>query len=307
MNKALNFLSIILLIFCFGCHSKEHTISGVIEDMDKEIIYLKKYDHFNYLDEEYILDSCTIDKNRSFKFILKKEYPNFVTLTTYKHPPGTYQVFAETPEHFYYSFCSNFLAETPTFYIEDGKDYIINHWDSDRNLESVVFNDSNANALRDYYKEIDFRKDLRGKDRKPLIVEKEIALSRILKIRDYYLKKYNLDKDFDKNSFKNYFKTEITLGAITEFLQWFPNVPDRRIDDVFFSKLMSVYEEDYFHPSSLEYYKLTEHYISYKLNIKNKCVKIYYPPSDEKLMIAMKYVNDNVKSSYVNNIRQLVK
>lgn len=306
MNKTLTIFCIILLISCYKSHEEEYTISGLIENKEKEIVYLKKYDHFNYLDTEYFLDSCAIDKNGFFKFNIKKGYPNLVTLTTHKYPPATYQVFSETPEQFYYSFCANFLAETPTFYIEKGKNYIIKHWDSNRNIESVVFNDSNANLLREYYKEIDFRKDLRGKDRKPLLMQKEKALNHILKIRDFYLKKYDLNKDFDKNSFENYFKTEITLGAITEFLQWFQNVPNRNIDDEFFSKLMAVYKEDSWHPSSVEYYKLTEHFISYKLNIKNKSLIIYYPPSDEKVLIAMKNANDNIKSIYVSNIQQLI-
>ena len=270
------------------------------------MVYLKKYDHFNYLDRNFILDSCLVDSLGNFSFELKKEYPKLITLATQKYRPASYQVFEDSPEIFYYSMCEQFLAETPTFYVEKNKSYNIQHWDQEYNLKSVVFEESNSNNLREYYKSIDFRKDLRDENRKRINTNKEEALQSIIKYRDYFLNKYSLNQTFPDNSFNQYFKTEIYLGALNEFLQWYSSDPQKTINDLFYQNLMANYKKETWHPSSLEYYKFNEHYITYLMNLEENSMKKYFSPSNKKIEIAQQNSNSNIKKIYINNLSQLL-
>jgi hypothetical protein len=69
---------------------------------------------------------------------------------------------------------------------------------------------------------------------------------------------------------------------------------------------MEIYNSDKWHPNSIEYYKLTEHYISYKLNIKNGKTKKYYEPSIEKYKIAKEYARKNIRELYAENTKKLM-
>lgn len=300
-------LLLIIVLFSFkNTGEKSYLVTGRIDSYKGKVVYLKKYDHFNYLDRNFILDSCLVDSLGSFSFELKKEYPKLIKLETHKYRPLSYQVFEDSPEIFYYSMCENFLAETPTFYIEDHKSYIIQHWDNERRLNSVVFGDTKSNQLREYYKTVDFRKDLRDENRRRINTNKEEALQSTIKYRDYFLNKYSLNQSFPDNSFNQYFRTEIYLGALNEFLQWYSADSQKSIDDLFYQNLMANYKKEIWHPNSLEYYKFNEHYITYLMNLDKNSLEKYFPPSNKKIEIAEQNSNSNIKNIYIKNLRELI-
>ena len=305
MNVIRLLLPLIFVLATYSCKHKSFSITGSLDTTEERMVYLKKYDHFNYLDNSFILDSCLTDFNGNFSFEINKDYPKLVTLSTHKVKPGTYQVFEKSPQIFYYSMCEKFLASTPTFYIEPQRDYKISHWDDKLEMRSVVFEDVNSNRLREYYKTVDFRKDLRDENRKRVEVSKEEALRTVMAYRDYFLDKYDLNRSFPENSFEHYFKTEIYLGALNEFLQWYSFETERDLNDNFYSDLMANYQKEVWHPSSLEYYKFNEHFVTYLMNIGEQSTEKYFPPSNKKLDIARKSVNENIKDIYLNNLKQL--
>ena len=302
-------LVIILATFLFNCQNKkkpEYTISGKNIEIIGDTVFLKKFKHFDYLDDNYILDTCIVNDKGEFSFKIKESYPKLVSLTNHNKPPNTYQVFKNSPEIFYYSFCANFLAETPTLYLENNSNYKIEHWDSKLNDSSIIYNNKKLNQLRKYYRNIDYRKGYIDDNRDFLDITKEEAWGNVSKIRDSFLSEFNLDKKNSQNSFKNYLNTEIQLGAVNDFLIWYFRKTDNNITNNFYGGLMEIYNSDKWHPNSVEYYKLTEHYINYKLNIKNGKTKKYYKPSIEKYEIAKEYARENIKELYAENIKKLM-
>jgi len=300
---------IILATFLFNCQNEkkpEYTILGKNIEIIGDTVFLKKFKHFDYLDDNYILDTCIVNDKGEFSFKIKESYPKLVSLTNHNKTPNTYQVFKNSPEIFYYSFCANFLAETPTLYLENNSNYKIEHWDSKLNDSSIVYNSKKLNQLRKYYRNVDYRKGYIDDNRDFLDITKEEAWGNVSKIRDSFLSEFNLDKKYSQNSYENYLNTEIKLGAVNDFLIWYFRKTDNNITNNFYRDLMEIYNSDKWHPSSVEYYKLTEHYINYKLNIKNDKTIKYYKPSIEKYEIAKEYARQNIKELYAENIKKLM-
>ncbi|MEE9407776.1 MAG: hypothetical protein V3V28_06860 [Polaribacter sp.] len=298
-----------ILILFLGCNEKRKesfVITGHNTELAGKTIYLKKYNHFDYLDQEYILDSTIINSDGSFSFDIKNNFPNLITISKYNLMPLTYQVFKNTPQDYYYSMCSQFLASSPTIYMDNPKSIRIDNWDSKNNLNSVKYADDYLNRLRKYYKSVNYRKDIRDENRIRIDTTKEYALESIFKYRETYLSKYSLNSSFNENSFQQYFRTEVYLGAINEFLQWYSQEKKKSFDDEFFKNLMSVYTEEKWHPNSLEYYKFNEHYVTYLLNLERNSSNVFYEPSKEKIEIAKKNVNSNIKNIYLSNLKKLL-
>ncbi|SDH52244.1 hypothetical protein [Winogradskyella thalassocola] len=300
---------LILATLLFNCQNKKkdkHTISGTNLELIGDTMFLKKFQHFDYLDKNYILDIAVVNDKGEFSFEVKDTYPKLVSITNHNKPPNTYQVFKDSPEIFYYSFCANFLAETPTLYLENNSNYIIKHWDSKLNDSSIVYNSKKLNQLRKYYRNVDYRKGYIDNNREFLDITKEEAWKNVSKIRDSFLKDFDLDQDVSENTYEHYLKTEITLGAVNDFLIWYFRKTDNTIDDDFYKTLMETYNSEHWHPNSVEYYKLTEHYINYKLNTKHNKIEKYYEPSIEKYEVAKAYARENIKKLYIQNIERLI-
>lgn len=303
MNKHLILLFIFFgFLSCKTDYKEKFYISGNIAELANDTIFLKKYDHFDFLDKNYILDSIITDSTGSFQFEIKSSYPNLVTLATHPKRPYTYQVLEDSPHHFYYSMCKNFLGMDPTLYIENNKNYTLKHWDKENELKSVVYDDKNLNKLRAYYNTVDFRVNLRDENRERLNLPKEKALELILKERDFFINKYALNKPMNINSFEYYFKTEVTLGALNEFLQWYGSHSNRTISDEFYKNLMSNYTMENWHPNSLEYFKFNEHYVNYLVNSQAESNEVYKPVSNLKIQVAKNNCNKNIEDIYTRNL-----
>jgi len=298
----------ILVVFLFSCGDKkieQFTISGKNTELIGDTIFLKKFKHFDYLDENYILDTCVVNALGEFTFKIKPNYPKLVSITKHNKPPNTYQVFKDTPEIFYYSFCANFLAETPTLYVDNNTNYEIKHWDSKLNDTSIIYDNSKLNVLRKYYRSADYRIGYVDNDRKFLNISKEKALRNVIKIKDSFLREYSLNIDFNQDSFENYLKTEIELGSINDFLIWYKRQTENDTKTDFYKELMETYNSGKWNSNSVEYYKFTEQYITYKLNLKYEKKANYYNPGIDKIEFAKKYARDNIKELYVKNIKIL--
>lgn len=299
-------LTMALGIATCTAQTKKATFTGNAKDLAGDTIYLKKYTHFDYLEEDYIIDSAIVDKDGNFQLEMNDSKERLVILSVYDNEPPSYQIFRKNPDHYYYSFCMNFFGREPTVYSEGGKNYTINYWDTSNNDDSVQFEDEYQNKLRSYYRNIDYRGVLADENRQLLDLTSEEAWARIIEERDEKLSSLYLNEAYPVESVEHYLKTEVILGAVNDFLIWYNNKTDGRVDSDFYQNLMNNYIAEQWNPHSVEYYKLTERFISYKLNLKHNKRENYFPPSTEKVEFAKKFAGENIKDKYISNLSTLL-
>lgn len=300
-------LTLILGIFTCTAQTEKIKFTGNAKDLAGDTIYLKKYAHFDYLDDDFILDSATVDEEGNFQLEMDDRGAQLVLISPYSNEPPSYQILRKNPDHYYYSMCMNFFGRNPTIYAESGNNYQVDHWDQKNDDLSVRFADENQKKLRSYYREIDYRGLVSDENRKLLHLPAAEAWSRIEKERDERLSALNLDKDFPVQSFEHYLKTEITLGAVNEFLIWYNNKTDGSIENDLYKGLMDQYTAEEWNPHSMSYFKLTERFITYQLNLKHGKTEDYFAPSEEKLETAQKFARRNIKDKYVSNLNRTLK
>jgi hypothetical protein len=93
-----------------------------------------------------------------------------------------------------------------------------------------------------------------------------------------------------ETSFDNYLYSEIYLGHLNKFLNWFEeNFPEEVENslknpnsDIFYSNIFREYNEHIWNSKSLEYYKFTERYVNYNMNIQSKSFENYYQSTEKK-------------------------
>jgi len=300
-------IAMVLAIFACKEQHPQIVISGHTEALIGDTIYLKKLDHFDYLNQEYIIDSSIVDEHGDFQFQIDDRKDKLITLSRYKSAPNTNQIFKDEPEHYYYSFCANFFAMNPTLYVEGNKNYEISHWDTSNSDTSISYVSDKQNKMRTHYRNIDFRGKLSDVNRDFIQLTKENAWAIIEQYRGEKLKLMELTDSFPINSFEHHLKTELYLGAINAYLIWYSYETDGAIDGSFYKSLMDQYHSEQWNPNSVEYFKLTERYVTYQLNLKHGATEDYYKPSIEKIEFAKRFASKNVKEQYVANISKLVR
>lgn len=282
------------------------TIVGNSTDFIGKTVYLKDNNHFNFLLEEFELDSAVIDSEGDFKLEVEIKEPKLIRIDYLVNTaPGTLREFKNTPEHYQYLLCKNFLGNYPTLYIEPGKKYKIINWDKRRDTTSVIYEDSNQNQLRKYYWDAAYYDAVR-KNRKVRNLEIDVAWERVKKLKDSLITDLNLNSEIDAGSFKHYLKSEVVLGASNWFFNWFDSMELTNYKHPSYREALSVYYDDEWNKGSLHYFKVTERLINTKLNEKYGSFKVYYEPSKDKLEMATKYAGENIVEQYAGNIKKLL-
>lgn len=303
-KKTIKYLLFFLLLN-FACSNQNSisTITGTSKDLAGKTVYLKKYNHFNFLDNDYILDSCKVDKNGYFK-LQTDETEQLVTISQYNALPPTYQVFKKMPQIYYYSMCLNFLGNEPTLFMEHNS-YHIKHWDLANADSSVLFDDATQNHMRQHYRTTNFRDKIANETGKPIELSTKVAWNMVETKKDSLLKEV---QHFDASqAYKDYLNTEINLSAINDFFIWYDNQTTNSIDIAFYDSLLNVYNLSNWHQNSVEYLKLTERYLSDKLNNTTSKSPDYYPADSNKMEKAKLYVGENIKQQYLKNLEMLMK
>lgn len=308
---------LILIILVSGCAktpgnpSKEEalrttTIFGNSKELIGATIYLKDNNHFNFLTEEFELDSVVIDNEGSFKFEIAIKEPKLVRIDPLVNlAPGTLRVFKNTPEHYQYLLCKNYLGNHPTLYIEPGKKYKIINWVKKSDTTSVIYEGSNHNQLRKYYWDLAYYDAVR-KNRKGRDIKMDIAWERVNRVKDSLITELNLDDDIEIDSFKHYLKSEVVLGASNWFFNWFDLMKLTDYNHLSYKEAINVYFEEEWNKGSLHYFKATERLINTKLSEKYGSFRGYYEPSEDKLEMAIKYAGKNIVEQYSKNIKTLL-
>lgn len=296
--------SLFAMLFLLGCSQKasETLITGTGRTLAGQTVYLKKYSHFDYL-EGYVIDSTVVAPDGTFSFSLRVNEPQLLTIAKTNYPPATYMVLRSNPDDYYYSFCEKFFGFDPLFYVEQGKNYNMVHWNKEE--DEVTYGDKRHNLLRKYYKDIDWKKDLRDENREPLQIDAGKAWEMVSVQRDSILVEYDLRKEFENESFENYMKTEIELGAINEFLLWNYHQSENPLEGEQLDEIMETYNAGNWNPKSIELYKLTERYISHQMNKQEGKNLYYYEPGEEKIAMAEKYADSRIREKVIRNLKIL--
>ena len=301
--KKLLLLVVILLLWSCSDKPSQTTITGNSKTLAGKTVYLKKYSHFDYL-EDYMIDSTVVDPEGNFAFSLQVEEPQLLTLATTKRPPGSYMILRDMPEDYHHSFCERFFGADPTLYINAGADYKITDWNPEEDL--VTYEDDLHNLLRTYYKNINFRKHLKNELRALFELDAEQAWNKVGAQRDSILVELDLEREFENKSFGNYLRTEVELGALNAFLRWNYSESLNPLEGERLGELMDIYNNGNWNHDSMEFYKLTERYISHQMNKQEGKNLAYYEPSAEKITMAEKYADLRIREKYVRNLRILL-
>ncbi len=316
----LNLLTILLSSFLIlSCNNKnenkETSISGKLFSSKSKTVYLNIVDHFDYLNDGFTIDSTSVSENGKFTFNSRNLDSKLVTLSTEKFRPYTYQILSIAPQTYYFGNCEKFFTSIPTFYITD-EDFIDINWFETQSIDSISSPDNSGFLqvkLREFYLN---SKNIEASnldyDTKQSI---ETNWEQLLIEKNFDLKKVNLDNIRIETNFDNYLYTEIYLGHLNQFLNWFEqyypenvkaSISDPKLENIY-SNIFSEYNKHKWNSKSFEYYKFTERYVNHHMNIQSKSFENYYKPSENKRKLAKEVLNGNNRERYLTLIDKQIK
>lgn len=290
-------------------------ISGKIKSTDSGTVYLNEINHFDNLNENYTIDSTSISKNGEFKFKKHNLNSKLVSISTEKFKPFTYQIYSSAPQTYYFGNCEKFFTSIPTFYISNEERININ-WTETKNIDSISSPDETGILqvkLRDFYLksnridksnlDYDQKSDYQA-NWKQMLIEKE-----------FDLKVIDLNNIKIENSFDNFLYSEIYLGHLNKYLNWFEKYYPEKIEssiktpesDNFYSDIFEKYNKHKWNSKSLEYYKFTERYVNYNMNIQSKTFEYYYKSTQSKRKMAEIVLSGENKERYLKLIDKRTK
>lgn len=306
----------ILILSCDNKKEKTGTIiSGKLNSTKSKTVYLNRVNHFDNLNENYTIDSTSISENGDFKFEKQNLTSELVTISIEKFKPFTYQIYSKAPQTYFFGNCEKFFTSIPTFYITNEESININ-WNETQSIDSISSPDNTGILqvkLREFYlnsNKINASKlDYDGK------LDYKTNWEQLLIERLFDLKAVNLDNIKIENSFDNYLYSEIYLGHLNKFLNWFEqNFPEKvessinnPKSDNLYSDIFREYDKHKWNPKSLEYYKFTERFVNYNMNVQSKSFENYYQPTENKRKLAGKVLCGKNRELYLKLLDKRIK
>lgn len=316
-----NLLSLLLiLITSLSCNNPNNqdgiTISGKIISPKSEMVYLNEVNHFDNLNEHYTIDSTSVSENGEFVFKKHNLQSKLVTIATSKFKPYTYQIYSTAPQTYFFGNCEKFFTSIPTFYITNEDSLNINWVHKSEGIDSISSPDHSAMLqvkLREFY--LGSKKTNTSSVDYDNKVDFENNWRQMLMEKDYDIKNADLENIEDENSFDNYLYTEIYLGHLNRYLNWFEEHYPENVEasiknpnsQKFYSNIFSNYNNHNWNSKSLEYYKFTERYVNHYMNIDSKSFEHYYKPSGKKRKIAEKLLDGKNRKRYLVLIDEQIK
>ena len=305
-NYHLYFYLLLVLTTC--TKPKNVQISGAFYPDSTDHIYIYALNYFTNNDGDLIIDSINIQADKSFFYALRQELPKLLYLSTTKVTPPTVKFLKDHPEAYYFSFCSNYYSNGVYLYSDPGNSISINWIKNDGSKDSIIYGSTNGDTqqfLRDFYVKVgneEFDEELRiDGGFKKLNPKKAFELIHLAKEK---MKVYACDKMPQNAStrFKNYIGTEIELGSLNQFLNWY--------EYVYSENLAKLYTDCYenailknWDTNSIEFYKFVEKYITFKINLEKGSFKEYYSSEDLKTQQAANLPNENIRNLYLSKYR----
>jgi len=283
-------------------------VSGVIHSADAKKVYLSKIDHFDYLNNKYVIDSSLISEDGNFEFSPHDLSSNLISITTENFQPFTLQILNKAPETYYFGNCEKFFTSNPTFYLEKNNN-IHFEWFENYNIDSIS-NLSNSKNVERQIKLRDFYLKSKRIDASKLNFDQKIGISenweQLLIEREFDIKAADLKQIDSVNSFDNYIYTELYLGSLNYFLTWIESNYPGEVKSALqhpeaktvYSDIFSEYKLHNWNPKSFEYYKFTERYVNHFMNLQSKSFQHYYQPSREKRQQAEKVLDGDNRKRY---------
>ncbi len=313
----LTFTTLLLGIILMSCTNGKKIahdtviISGKIIDPNSAMVYLNRVNHFEYYKDDYLVDSTAIAKNGTFSFKINKSYSNLYTLSTSNFLPFTYQVYRKNPERYYFANCEKFFTQIPTLYIhkEDSLNIV---WYNKPSIDSIVSLDNSADnqvKMRSLYLETTI--DKRHTDYNNYSIDKNTQWNNLLKEQNRLLKQIDTTAIDDELSFDNYMYSEYVLGTLNAYLNWYEIAYTNKVEVLLktenkqslYHSIFMKYERHNWNPNSLQYYKFTERFVNYKMNLNNSSFKKYHLPSELKISVAAKVLSGKNKDLYLKLLR----
>ena len=315
-NLYLLLFSAIMILSCDNKTEIEGTIiSGKLNSPKSKTVYLNLINHFDNLNENYTIDSTSISENGEFEFNKHNLSSKLVTIATEKFKPYTYQIYSTAPETYYFGNCEKFFTSIPTFYITD-EEFVNINWHETRSIDSISSPDNSGVLqvkLQEFYLNsknievgnLDYHNKANIDDNwEQMLIERTYDL----KLID---EKY-ITKD---DSFDNYLYSEIYLGHLNQFLNWFEDFYPENVDFALdypqsksiYLAVFSEYNNHNWNSKSLEYYKFTERYVNHHMNIQSKSFENYYNPTEMKRKLAKKVLEGKNREIYLTLIDKRIK
>ncbi|WP_422349347.1 hypothetical protein [Flagellimonas sp.] len=308
------YLILFLVATILSCNTKTNKkgtiIYGKINSAESGTVYLNEIDHFDNLNENFTIDSTAISKNGAFKFKRHNLNSKLVSISTEKFKPFTYQIYSTAPQTYFFGNCEKFFTSIPTFYISNEETININ-WTETKSIDSISSPD-NSGALQVKLRDFYLNSNRIGKGKLDYDVKSDYKTywEQMLIERDLDLKAVDRNNIKTENSFDNYVYSEIYLGHLNKYLNWFEqNFPDQvesliknPESDKFYSNIFQEYNMHQWNSKSLEYYKFTERYLNYHMNIRGKSFENYYKSTQDKRRVAETILSGKNKQRYLKLI-----
>lgn len=298
------------LLFSCQYQPKKITINGNIKEYTGEKVYVKQVDAFAY-NNNTLLDSAIVNENGDFQFIIENASPLLLSLSKNNRQHPVHKVLQDHPEYYYYGYCAMFYIPEPTAFINESS-IIGLDWSVKNQLDSFSFKCADSENFRkfyNYYRQERLGKDLYQENGKFKEMEMEAAWNIIEHAVNELMSKYGVlqnKSDIDNNS---YLYTEINLGGANQFLNWLEHINEDKLDDAFkrdalpelYLRTFDRFANNDWNAQSVEFFKMTERYITFNLNKSYRKFQNYYPLDKEKMELVKKILPASVAERYVSN------
>jgi hypothetical protein len=287
------------------------TIRGNIKGFEGETVYLKKINAISYNDES-VIDSCKVEANGNFEFKTSEPLPFLANISKNGRQHPIHEILQYDPDKYYYGYCAMFFVPEPTLYITKNATIEFD-WTVAGNLDNYTFDavtSTNQKDFYSYYLNVDISESLYQADGDFKKMDPVTAWKGIEKAIENTRKAYGLNDGNLNDDFNNYLNTEIYLGAANMYANWYEYIFNDELLEAFTSgeppsqyvNIFSIFERSEWNMQSVEYYKMTERFVTFNLNKLNKNFKKFYPTSKEKISIAKKVLKPTIAEKYISNI-----
>ena len=271
LNFKMNYiiLSAVCVLFIIKGIAQNHCIAVADLTLDNNIqkAYIKKVNYFEYDNNDYIIDSALVI-NDTICFESKTNEQQIHVISSDRDTPYPLIALRNNPETYYYMFCHNFYLMEDCLLLEN------------------QFKKSEYEFLKTFH--LDFTRksfdDKLFKGEDVMIYSVEKVLKKIEKRKNYFYKKLNRSKqEFSKN-FISYIETEINLGAMNQFLNWYEEAYEQEIINAFLTNNYSDIHENMYNNflnrrwniNSIQYFRTVQRVYNYQLSKDNGVFKYYH-------------------------------
>lgn len=318
MKIITNTFILILFIFSTSCTHESNSpqtdlilIEGNIKGFKGTTLYLKHINPINY-NSNSVIDSSLVKSNGDFEFNITNSMPLLVNISKNDRQHQIHGVFRNDPDKYYYGYCAMFYLPEPTLYLTENVTVQLD-WTVAERMDSYTFDtktNTNQEKFYNYYLTEDLGDSLYQDDGSLKVMDSRTAWNHIERAITETQDTYGLDENNLQNEFNNYLNTEITLGAINMYVNWYEYIFPTELDEAFasgmvpdmYANAINMYLDSNWNQQSVEYYKLTERFLTFNLNKSLKEFKDYYPSSDRKISMARQKLNPEIADSYIRNI-----